>query len=658
MSKERLFELRKLITRYNYEYHVLDAPTISDIDYDHLYRELEELEAKYPEEYDANSPTNRVGGVVLDGFVKVTHQRMMMSLGDIFSYEEVKNWCDRVENEIGKCSYCVECKIDGLAMSIHYHNGRFFKAVTRGDGNVGEDVTNNVRTVKSIPMEIDYDGDIEIRGEVYMPRKVLAKLNEGRKDDEKFANCRNAAAGSIRQLDSKIAASRNLDAFWYHIPAGQNIIIHSQSDALKWMKDKGFKVNPLYQLLDNADQIWEYIQNIQNMRDDLPYDIDGVVIKVNDYNLQQQLGFTSRTPRWAIAYKFPAETALTTCEDIFITVGRTGKCTPNAKLQPVKLAGSVVGYATLHNEDQIKLKDIRVNDIVEIRKAGDIIPEVIRSLADKRNSDSKPYEFPKVCPICHMPLHRFEDEAAHYCINNDCPARVSSSIAHFASRDAMNIDGLGEKRVEKFHEMGWLNSIEDIYHLDRFEKDIVSLNKFGQKTFDNLILAIENSKHNTLDKLIYGLGIRQVGEKAAKILANRFETMDELMKATKEELETISDIGTITADAIVSYFSDEANIKCIEGLKAVNVNMIMPKQNKHESYFTNKKVVLTGTLNKYSRKEASELLEKNGAIMVSSVSKKTDIVIYGSEAGSKLDKARSLNIQIMDEDEFESLIEE
>lgn len=658
MSKQRLYELRKLISRYNYEYHVLDKPTISDIDYDHLYRELEDLEAKYPEEYDANSPTNRVGGLVLDGFVKVTHQRMMMSLGDIFSLEELQSWCNRVENEVGKCSYCVECKIDGLAMSIHYQNGRFMQAVTRGDGNVGEDVTNNVRTIKSIPMEIDYLDNIEIRGEVYMPKAVLAKLNEKRKDEDKFANCRNAAAGSIRQLDSKIAASRNLDAFWYHIPTGQNVIIRSQSDALAWMKDKGFKVNPLYQVLNSVEEIWEYIQNIQNMRPDLPYDIDGVVIKVNDYNLQQQLGFTARTPRWAIAYKFPAETALTTCEDIFITVGRTGKCTPNAKLTPVKLAGSVVGYATLHNEDQIKLKDIRINDIVEIRKAGDIIPEVIRSLPEKRNSDSKPYEFPHFCPICHMPLHRFEDEAAHYCINNDCPARVSSSIAHFASRDAMNIDGLGEKRVEKFHEMGWLNSIEDIYHLERFEKEIVNLNKFGQKTFDNLILAIENSKHNTLDKLIYGLGIRQVGEKAAKVLANRFETMDNLMKATKEDLESISDIGTITADAIVSYFKDEANIKCIEGLKNVNVNMIMPKQNKNESYFTNKKVVLTGTLNKYSRKEASDLLEKNGAIMVSSVSKKTDIVIYGSEAGSKLTKAKELNIQIMDEDEFESLIEE
>ena len=658
MSKERLFELRKLLTRYNYEYHVLDQPTISDVEYDMLYRELEDLEKLYPEEFDANSPTQRVGGKVLDGFTKVTHPRAMMSLADVFNLEEIENWVQRVEKEVGNCEYCLECKIDGLAMAIHYENGHFMQAVTRGDGIVGEDVTENVRTIKSIPMDIEYKEPLEIRGEVFMPRSVFAKLNEMRKaqNQDVFANCRNAAAGSIRQLDSKVAASRKLDAYWYHIPSDQQLPFKTQSGALNWLKSMSFKVNPLFEVCHNIKEIEEYIVKISKMRDELGYDIDGIVIKVNDYNLQQMLGFNARTPRWAIAYKFPAETARTICEDIFITVGRTGKCTPNARLRPVKLAGSMVSYATLHNEDQIKLKDIRIHDEVIIRKAGDIIPEVVSSVKEKRTDLQKPYEFPKYCPICHMPLHRFEDEAAHYCINNDCPARVVSAIAHFASRDAMNIDTLGEKRVELFYKAGWLKSIEDIYHLEDHQEEIVNTDKFGQKSYDNLIAAIEKSKHNNLDKLIFGLGIRQVGQKAAKVLANRFETMENLQKATLEDLKTIDDIGEITADAIVSFFQDEANIKLIENLKAVKVNMLQHKQQVQESYFSNKKVILTGTLNNYTRNEAKALLEAKGAIIVSSVSKNTDIVIVGMDAGSKLQKAQNLGLRIMEEDEFTSLI--
>lgn len=660
MSKERLHELRKLITRYNYEYHVLDQPTISDIEYDMLYRELEDLEKEYPEEFDANSPTQRVGGKVLDGFNKVEHQRAMMSLADVFNLAEIEAWVQRVEKEVGSCDYCLECKIDGLAMSIHYENGRFRQAVTRGDGIVGEDVSENVRTIKSIPMDIAYQGPLEIRGEVFMPRDVFAKLNEQRKaaNQDVFANCRNAAAGSIRQLDSKVAASRKLDAFWYHIPSDQQVPIATQSQALNWLQEQRFKVNPLFAICHDIQQIEAYIAKIGAMRDELGYDIDGIVIKVNDYRLQQQLGFNARTPRWAIAYKFPAEMATTICEDIFITVGRTGKCTPNARLKPVKLAGSVVSYATLHNEDQIKLKDIRIHDEVIIRKAGDIIPEVVRSIKEKRSELQKPYEFPKLCPICHMPLHRFEDEAAHYCINNDCPARVVSAITHFASRDAMNIDTLGEKRVELFHKMGWIKSIEDIYHLEDHQDAIINTDKFGQKSYDNLIAAIEKSKHNNLDKLIFGLGIRQVGQKAAKVLANHFETMEKLQQATIEQLQEIADIGEITADAIVSFFHDEANIKLLAGLKAVNVNMTQAKQQVQESYFSQKKVILTGTLNKYTRNEAKALLEQKGAIIVSSVSKNTDIVIVGEDAGSKLQKAQNLGLRIMEEDEFVSLIDD
>lgn len=659
MSKERLFELRELITKYNYEYHVLDAPTISDIDYDQLFRELEQLENKYPEEVDENSPTKRVGGVVLDGFVKVEHRLPMMSLGDIFSYEEVTNWCHKVENEIGEVEYCVEVKIDGLAMSIRFDNGKFQQAVTRGDGSVGEDVTNNVKTIRSMPLKIDYLDSLELRGEVYMPRKVLVDLNNKREleGQEPFANCRNAAAGSIRQLDSKIAAARKLDAFWYHLPGGQNVAIQSQSNALEWISSLGFKINPLYKICHNSEEIVAYIEQIKAKRDSLPYDIDGMVIKVNSYLSQQQLGFTARVPKWAIAYKFPAETVQTRCEDIFVTVGRTGKCTPNAKLSTVKLANTMVSYATLHNEDQIKLKDIRIGDMVVVRKAGDIIPEVIESVVDMRDGSQVPYVFPINCPVCGMPLHRYPDEAAHYCINSDCPARVVSSIAHFASRDAMNIDGLGEKRVAKFHEMGWLKSIEDIYHLDRYEDEIINMNKFGQKSYDRLIQAINASKANSLDKLIFGLGIRQIGQKSSKVLANHFLTMENLMNATKEELSNIADIGEISATAIVTYFQDEANKALISNLASAKVNMEMTKVVKEESYFTDKKVVLTGTLDAYTRNEAKQLLEARGAIMVSSVSKNTDMVIVGKEAGSKLQKAQQLGIRIIEEDEFKSLIE-
>lgn len=651
---ERILELRKLLNQYNYEYHVLDKPTIPDTEYDQLLRELIELEALHPEMYDENSPTLKVGGTVLDSFIKVTHKRPMLSLGNVFNYEELKDFAMKVEREVGPCEYVAECKIDGLAMSIHYENGRFKQAVTRGDGEIGEDVSNNVKTIRSLPMNIPYQDELELRGEVYMPKKTFAILNRQRELDheELFANCRNAAAGSIRQLDSKVAASRKLDAFWYHLPDGEEYGLKTHYDSLMWFKELGFKVNQYSVLCKNIEEVWQFIEEMTTKRAELPFDIDGVVVKVNDYAKQRQLGFTIKVPKWAIAYKFPAEEVKTRLEDIFITVGRTGKCTPNARLTQVFLAGTKVGFAQLHNEDMILSKDIRIHDMVVVRKAGDIIPEVVRSCPEERDGTQLPYHFPTECPVCGGRLVRLEGEAHHYCQNPDCPARVVEAIAHFASRDAMNIDGLGEKKVESFHNMGWLNSIEDIFCLENHKDEILSTPKFGQKSYDNLVQAVEQSKQNSLEKLICGLGIRQVGEKAAKILAQRFKTMDALMNAEMSDLEEIKDIGKVTAEAIVSFFADAKQKEMIEFLKSKGVNMTCIQAETVESYFSGKTVVLTGSLQLFDRKEATALLEKMGAHVTGSVSKKTDLVIYGENAGSKLTKAAELNVMTMSEERF------
>ena len=653
--KQRIEELRRKLNQYNYEYHVLDAPTISDLDYDKLLRELIDLETAYPEYDDPASPTKKVGGQVLDAFDKVEHKRPMLSLGNVFNYEELKSFCTKIEQEAGQVEYVAECKIDGLAMSVSYLHGQFSQAVTRGDGTVGEDVSANVKTVRSLPMKIDYDQDLEIRGEIYMPKKSFERVNKEREEngEELFANCRNAAAGSIRQLDSKIAASRGLDGFWYHLPDGESYGFETHYDSLMWMKSLGFKVNETYsRKFQNVDEIWKFIEELTALRYDLPYDIDGVVIKVNSYAVQRQLGFTSRTPKWAVAYKFPAEEKETVLEDIFLTVGRTGKVTPNAKLTPLFLAGTKVGFAQLHNEDMIKEKDIRIGDVVVVRKAGDIIPEVVKSVAEKRNGTQIPYVFPKTCPVCGHAIVRDMKEAHYFCINTDCPARVVESIAHFASRDCMNIDGLGVKKVEAFHQMGWLNAIEDIYQISRFETEICETSGFGEKSYRNLVEAIEASKSNPLEKLLSGLGIRQVGDKAAKILAQRFKTMDALMEADVNQLQEIRDIGLVTAQGIVDYFADDANRKRIEHLKQAGVNMEAEHIEVKESFFTGKKIVVTGTLAHFGRKEIQELLEKLGAAASGSVSSKTDLVIYGENAGSKLDKARKLNIAVISEDEL------
>lgn len=651
MSEERIQQLRKQLNQYNYEYHVLDRPTVSDAEYDRLMRELIELEDQNPQWFDSNSPTQRVGGQVLDEFTKIEHKRPMLSLGDVFSREELFEFLRKVESEAGPVDYCCECKIDGLAMSLNYQHGRFQYAVTRGDGVVGEDVTHNVRTIKSIPMEIDYEGELEVRGEVYMPKASFEALNEKRREngEEEFANPRNAAAGSIRQLDSKVASARGLNALWYHVPQGPQLGQHKHTESLDFIRSLGFRINPLNRICHNAEEVWQFVEDLTLERNNLPYEIDGIVIKVNDYERQQQLGFTAKTPKWAVAYKFPAEEAVTRLENIFVTVGRTGKITPNAQLAPVRLAGTSVGFAQLHDEDMIKEKDIRIGDFVIVHKAGDIIPEIVASVPEKRDGTQVPYAFPKSCPVCGMPLVRYPDEAHHYCINNDCPARVVEAIAHFCSRDAMNIDGLGVRRVELFHEHGWLNTVEDIYNLKDHAEELIEVPKMGKKSIDNLISAIEDSKQNSLEKLLYGLGIRQIGEKAAKILAYRFETMQNLMNATYEELEEIKDIGAVTAQTVLDFFHDEANQHLIDALVHHGLNMICLKEEQVETMFTGKTVVLTGTLSTMTRPEAQAILEHLGAAVSGSVSKKTDFVIYGENAGSKLAKAESLGVATMTE---------
>lgn len=637
--------------RMNY---VLDQPSVPDAEYDQAYQELLKLEDTYPQYRDPNSITQRVGGVVLDAFTKVTHKQQMLSLSNAFNLEDLQAFDERVRSIVPKVSYVVELKMDGLAISLHYHDGRFVQAVTRGDGFVGEDVTNNVRTIASIPMHIERMGDVEVRGEVFMPKKSFAELNAQREKngEDVFANPRNAAAGSIRQLDSKIAASRKLDAFLYYYEDALGAGIQTHEEALETMEQLHIKVNPLRRVCNSMDEVWSFIQEMSEQRNDLPYEIDGMVIKVNELTAWEQLGTTVKAPRYAIAYKFPAEEVVTKLLDIVLTVGRTGRITPNAVLEPVRVAGTSVSAAQLHNEDMIKEKDIRIQDDVVVRKAGDIIPEVVRPLIERRNGTQARYVFPKECPVCGSALVRLSDEAAHYCINQDCPARVVESIIHFASRDAMDIDTLGDKKVEFFHKEGLLNTIEDIYHLKDHKETILQMEGFKERSYQKLIDAIEASKQNPLEDLVYGLGIRQVGKKAAKVLAKHFLTMEKLMAASEEELVAIKDIGDITAQSIVAFFREPKNVELIDHLRGFGLRMDSEEEIIQESMFTGKTVVLTGSLQQMTRNEAKELLESLGANVSGSVSKKTDLVIYGEAAGSKLTKAQSLGVATMDEATF------
>ncbi len=657
--KERIDELRKLLEQYNYEYYVLDNPSVNDAEYDRLMQELMMLENEHPEYQSPLSPSQRVGGLVQDEFAKVTHKRMMLSLANAFNEDDLRDFDKKVREVTGldKVTYMAEMKIDGLGMSLVYR-GNLQYAATRGDGVTGEDVTANILTIKSIPSHINLNEDFEIRGEVFMPKKSLERLNKEKaeKGEQLFANARNAAAGSIRQLDSSIAASRGLDAFWYYFVNASDFGIRYHSEALKKADELGFKTNPERRLCNGIDEVLKYIDEYTLKRPTLGYDIDGIVIKVDDMALYDKLGYTAKTPRWAIAYKFPPEEVITKLEDIIFTVGRTGKITPNAVLSPVRVSGSVVQRATLHNEDFIKEKDLKIGDFVIIRKAGDVIPEVVGPVVSKRTGLEIPFEMINNCPVCGLPLIR--KDAMHFCVNPHCDARKIEGIIHFASRDAMDIEGLGERVAEQFFNQGFFRSINEIYRLYEHRDEIIALDGWQSKSVDNLINAIEKSKENSLEKVLFGLGIKEVGAKMAKTLARKYQNIDNLINASEEELLEIPDVGPIVASSIRNYFSDERNMELINALKNEHLNFEYKGSTATaaNSYFSGKTVVLTGTLSKYGRKEATEILENLGAKVTGSVSKATDVVIAGVEAGSKLDKAHALGITVLDEEEFLALL--
>ena len=659
--KKRVEELTNILNDANYKYYVLDEPTITDQEYDKYLRELEELEQKYKEFARDDSPTKRVGGEVLDSFKKVTHKIPMMSLSDVFSESEVVNFDERIKKEGIRPQYVCELKIDGLSVSLLYEHGKLVRAATRGDGVVGEDITHNVKTIKSVPLTLNEDIDIEVRGEIYMSKKSLEKVNLERiKNGEKpLQNARNGAAGSIRQLDSKVAAKRGLDVWIYHLPNPLDYRIHKHYEALEFMKKLGFKTNPNNRLVNNINEVLEFISEKNAERKSLPYDIDGIVIKVNNIDQQQELGFTAKYPKWATAYKFPAEEVLTRLNDIIFTVGRTGQITPNAVLDPVIVMGSTIARATLHNENYIKEKDLRIGDIVSIRKAGDVIPEVVEVKKERRTGNEKNFEMIHNCPICGTTLVKKEGQVDYFCLNEHCPTRKIESLIHFAERDAMNIDGLGEKIMEDFFNFSFIRTIPDIYLLQTHREDLTRLEGYGEKSVTKLLEAIEKSKSNSLEKLLFGLGIPHVGSKTAKIIASHYHNIDNIMKATLEDLSSINDIGEIIAKSIVDYFQKEDNKIIIERLKqyGINMNYLGQKIIKDETFY-GKTFVLTGTMTEYKRDEAKNLIENYGGKTSSSVSKKTDVVIAGAEPGSKYDKAVELGITIWSEEDFKKNIEE
>ena len=662
MSEQRAQELRKLIELYNYQYYVLNQSTVTDAQFDALMNELKALEAEHPEWDVSSSPTSRVGGFVAQEFKKVTHQRPMLSLANSYSYDDLVAFDNRIHEVIGaqKIEYAVELKIDGLAMSLIYENGRLVTGATRGDGVTGEDVTANIKTIRTIPLSVAEKQSFEVRGEVYMPRKIMDKINQQRllTNEPLLANPRNAAAGSIRQLDSKIAAKRELDMFIYYVLGDLPFTRHTES--LHWAQDQKFKINPLTVICHGIDEVWDRIQTIGEMRNSLDYDIDGVVIKVNDLSTYDEIGYTAKTPKWATAYKFPAEEVATTLLDIIFTVGRTGRVTPNAVLAPVKVAGSVISRATLHNEDMVKAKDIRIGDTVIIRKAGDVIPEVARVITEQRQGSEIPFVMASACPICGSPLIRHKDEAAHYCENPLCERKIIESLIHFASRDAMNIDGFGDRLAELFFEEGWLHRLDDIYHLDQHTDLLKQKEGFGEKSVTKLLQAIENSKRNSLERLLVGLGIPEIGEKMAKTLAKEFKTIDQLILASVDRLLQVDDVGIVVANSIHDFFSDTLNQALITRLQlsGVNTTYLGTTATAIPNYFSGKVVVLTGTLTTMGRKEATEWLEAHGATVTGSVSKKTDLVIAGLEAGSKLQKANELGITVFDEEKFQSVMQD
>jgi len=657
---ERIIELRKQLIYHNDRYYNSDSPEISDFEYDIMLRELEELESRHPEYDDENSPTKRVGGSRSAVFTPVSHNVAMQSLNDVFSKEELLGFITRVEKFAGdKVDFSVEPKIDGLSVALEYSNGIFVRGSTRGDGITGEDVTQNLKTVKGIPHKIENAPEfLEVRGEVYMPIEKFNLLNEQQELEDKplFANPRNAAAGSLRQLDYNITAKRGLSIFVFNIQQVRGMEFDSHYESLEYLKKCGFAVVPEIKVLNDGEKIFNQITQIGEMRGTFPFDIDGSVVKADSLSLRQSIGSTTKSPKWAAAYKFPAEEKETTVEKIYVQVGRTGVLTPNAMLAPVKIAGSTVSRAVLHNIDNIRDKDIRIGDKVIIRKAGDIIPEIIRSLPEKRTGDEQIFEMPSHCPECGAAVIRIEDEAAVRCSSSECPAQRFRNIIHFASRDAMNIEGLGPAVIKQFIDNGMLSDVADLYALK--QQDIAVLERLGEKSADNLIKAIENSKANGLARVLFGLGIRLIGSRAAKLLGGHFGDIDKLIYADTTEISAIPEIGDKMAASLKQYFDNSDNIKLIEKLKAAGVDMTQPQTEKSDMRFAGKTFVLTGGLEKYTRNDAKEIIEGFGGKVAGSVSKKTDYVLAGEDAGSKLAKAQSLGVTVISEDEFINMIGE
>ena len=650
--QERIKELVTILNEANYNYYVLDNPTITDQEYDKYMRELINLEEQYPEYKLVDSPTGRVGNEVVSSFNKVTHEKPMLSLSNVFNEEEIIAFDERLKKENINPEYVCELKIDGLSVSLLYENGVLVRAATRGDGVVGEDITHNVKTIKSVPLKLKDPIDIEVRGEIYMSKKSFDELNKEKelKGENLFANPRNAAAGSVRQLDSKIAAKRKLDCFIYHLPNPEDYNIKTHNESLEFMKNLGFVVNQNNRKVSNLNELLKYINEWTENRNTLPYEIDGIVIKLNDLDDQKKAGFTTKYPKWATAYKFPAELVLTKLKDIKMTVGRTGQVTPNAILEPVLLMGSTISKATLHNEDYIKLKDIRIGDTVAIRKAGDVIPRVEKVILERRTGAEQEFVVPDTCPICGAKLTK--TDSIYYCENINCDAKMIEKLIHFASRDAMNIEGFGDSIVEDFYNMGYLKTIDGFYNLDKFKHELMLLEGFGAKSIENLLNSIEISKENSLEKLLFGLGIRHVGAKGAKLLAKNFKNIDSLINASYNDLIAINDIGEIIAESIVEYFKNPENINLILKLKDYNLNMTYLGIQLENDHFNGKTFVLTGSLESITREKATEEIEKNGGKVSSSVSKKTTAVIVGSDPGSKYKKALDLNIPVWSEEEF------
>ena len=636
--QKRMLELIDIINEADYNYHTLDNPTITDQEYDKYLRELIEIEEEHPDWILENSPTRHAGGKIIEGFEKVTHKIPMMSLSDVFSESEIIAFDERIKKENITPQYVCELKIDGLSVSLLYEKGKLVRAATRGDGITGEDITHNAKTIKTIPLKLKEEIDIEVRGEIFMNKKTLEEINRERikNNQPPLQNCRNAAAGSIRQLDSKIAAKRKLDTFIYHLP-----------------NPLDYGLAPNNKLVKDISEVLNFIEEKKEIRQSLPYDIDGIVIKVDNIKNQQKLGYTAKYPKWAAAYKFPAVEVLTRLTDITFTVGRTGQITPNAVLEPVIVAGSTISRATLHNEDYVLEKDLKIGDIVSIRKAGDVIPEVVEVKKERRTGAEKDFIMIKNCPMCDTPLIKKESQVDYYCPNNKCPARHVESLIHFVSRDAMNIDGLGDRIMEDFYNFKYIGNLADIYSLKNHQQDLTRLEGYGDKSVTNLLEAIENSKNNSLERLIFGLGIPHVGAKTAKLLAMKYQTMENLMQTDEEELKNIPDIGQIIAKSVINYFSDEHNKAIVEELIDLGINMTyLGKKVETNEEFSGKSFVLTGTLTKFTRDEAKEKIESLGGKTIDSVSKKTSVVIVGENPGSKYKKAQELGIEIWTEEEF------